>query len=293
MPGFERLTRCLDLTEADIDRAITSSAETKELVSRLVSVARPNEGAPKILLLFARIAAVRPDWLDGDLYLDVNGDEKRTTISVLTELGGGLRERLLPTFTVKVPVSEFARALERHPHVVQPLVVDVKGPTRLVMTTRPQEVPPEPPQVALELQEVAPDSRSDVAATTRSTVPPPFDMGDFARKRTGPAPVAGELPTMRPPTLTGRGNFAYLGEASLLTEAELLQKLGSLERVPRVIAERDDIRALSMDRSMAFVLSQIDGVSTLEMIVDVSGMPRLDALRILFALLAQDAIETR
>jgi hypothetical protein len=38
------------------------------------------------------------------------------------------------------------------------------------------------------------------------------------------------------------------------------------------------------------LLSLVDGMSTIEELLDISGMPRLDALRILYGLLDQRAI---
>lgn len=68
-----------------------------------------------------------------------------------------------------------------------------------------------------------------------------------------------------------------------------IARIGPLERVPQVIVPRDQLRWLSIDHRAGFVLSLIDGVSTVEMVLDVSGMPELDALRIL-ADLAQQRI---
>jgi hypothetical protein len=64
-------------------------------------------------------------------------------------------------------------------------------------------------------------------------------------------------------------------------------RLGPLDRVPTVIVQSTQLRWLSMDHRAGFVLSLIDGLSTLEMILDVSGMPRLDTMRILQELLQQ------
>lgn len=66
-------------------------------------------------------------------------------------------------------------------------------------------------------------------------------------------------------------------------------RIGPLDRVPMVMVARDQLRWLSIDHRAGFVLSLVDGVSSLEMILDVSGMPELDALRIL-AELAQERI---
>ena len=70
-------------------------------------------------------------------------------------------------------------------------------------------------------------------------------------------------------------------------------RVGPLERVPTVAVARDQLRWLSIDHRAGFVLSLIDGVSSVEMILDVSGMPELDALRILSELAQQRIISFR
>ena len=70
-------------------------------------------------------------------------------------------------------------------------------------------------------------------------------------------------------------------------------RIGPLERVPVVMVPRDQLRWLSIDHKAGFVLSLVDGVSSLEMIIDVSGMPELDTLRILSELAQQRIIALR
>jgi hypothetical protein len=70
-------------------------------------------------------------------------------------------------------------------------------------------------------------------------------------------------------------------------------RIGPLDRVPLVMVPRDQLRWLSIDHRAGFVLSLVDGVSSLEMILDVSGMPELDALRILSELAQQRIIRFR
>jgi hypothetical protein len=64
-------------------------------------------------------------------------------------------------------------------------------------------------------------------------------------------------------------------------------KLAPLNRTPVVIVPRSQMRWLSIDHRAGFVLSLIDGSVSVETILDVSGMPRLDALRILHELVQQ------
>lgn len=72
-----------------------------------------------------------------------------------------------------------------------------------------------------------------------------------------------------------------------------ITKIGPMDRVPMVMVPRDQLRWLSIDHRAGFVLSLVDGVSSLEMILDVSGMPELDALRILTELAQQRIISFR
>lgn len=68
-------------------------------------------------------------------------------------------------------------------------------------------------------------------------------------------------------------------------------RLGSTAQVPRVIVSPEEIRWLTLDHRAGFLLSCIDGRSSIEEILDVSGMPALEALRILYTLLQQQIID--
>jgi hypothetical protein len=70
-------------------------------------------------------------------------------------------------------------------------------------------------------------------------------------------------------------------------------RLGSTSQVPKIVLPADQIRWLTLDHRSGFLLSCIDGISTIEEILDVSGMVPLDALRILCDLLQQQVIEMR
>jgi hypothetical protein len=69
-----------------------------------------------------------------------------------------------------------------------------------------------------------------------------------------------------------------------------VSRLGGTAGVPQIAVPPDQIRWLSLDHKSGFLLSLIDGMSRIEEILDVSGMPELDALRILFELLQQNVI---
>lgn len=67
-------------------------------------------------------------------------------------------------------------------------------------------------------------------------------------------------------------------------------RLGPMDQVPTVVVPSDQITWLSLDHRAGFLLSLVDGVSNIEEILDVSGMSRLDALRIMYTLAQQNVI---
>jgi hypothetical protein len=136
MGSFDHIERCFALGDEDVASAVVSRDATKALLDHLAFIAKPNEGAPKILLVFAMMATTACDWLDGELRVEIIGDGEISVVELMTELGGGLRERALPSFAVGVPLSEFVRAVERVPRMVQPLLVKAKSERRLVLVSK-------------------------------------------------------------------------------------------------------------------------------------------------------------
>ena len=66
--------------------------------------------------------------------------------------------------------------------------------------------------------------------------------------------------------------------------------IGSLERVPVLVAPLADVDAMALDYRAAFVVWQIDGHTSLDAILDVSGMPALETLRIVSELVRREII---
>lgn len=67
-------------------------------------------------------------------------------------------------------------------------------------------------------------------------------------------------------------------------------RLGSLDQVVAMAVASDQIRWLTLDHRAGFLLSLVDGHSTIDQILDISGMTRLDALRIMYQLVDQRVI---
>lgn len=67
-------------------------------------------------------------------------------------------------------------------------------------------------------------------------------------------------------------------------------KLGGFDRVPRQVIASEEVIWLSLNHRAGFILSQIDGTLTYEDLLALSGMPRLDTVRVLAELLKERVI---
>jgi hypothetical protein len=110
------------------------------------------------------------------------------------------------------------------------------------------------------------------------TLPPPFDLEEFARAQLehDHARVA---PSDRP---TEPGLDPAQSESRLRPSIAL----GSLAQVPRLAMPLHELRGRPLNHQAGFLLSLVDGVATLEELLDVCAMPRIDAMCILAELVA-------
>lgn len=94
--------------------------------------------------------------------------------------------------------------------------------------------------------------------------------------------------------LEDRPDFAgarrYVEEARDRLRQMYLEKLGSGEQILRVMMHPGDIQTLSLDHRAGFLISLIDGVATIDDVLDMSGMAALDVLRLLFEMREQGVV---
>ena len=69
-------------------------------------------------------------------------------------------------------------------------------------------------------------------------------------------------------------------------------KIGPFDATPRLLLSGEELIWLNLNHRAGFILSQVDGYVTYEDLVALSGMPRLDTLRILCTLLQEGVIGT-
>lgn len=196
---FAVIESCIELTSEHAVEAASSLESIRAFLARMAEIARPDEGCPKVLMVVARLAG--QDWLDGELRAELTGDEASTTLTLISEFGAGIRERLLPAVTFKdVPLDEFSRALALAPALAQPLRVK-DGGGKIVLA--PPQTPDEqmnsapPPAFALDERSLGEDQRR--------TAPPVADAVALVEKevvRRSPPPPNGFAAALGPPPET-------------------------------------------------------------------------------------------
>lgn len=67
-------------------------------------------------------------------------------------------------------------------------------------------------------------------------------------------------------------------------------KIGDFDRAPRVLISGEEVIWLNLNHRAGFILSQIDGSVSYEDLIALSGMPRLDTVRILADLISNNVI---
>jgi hypothetical protein len=85
----------------------------------------------------------------------------------------------------------------------------------------------------------------------------------------------------------------YVNECRTKLEALYAFSMGSPYRIPALRVPREILRARNLDHQVGFVLSLIDGRSSVEEITDVCPLPAPDVLKILFDLVEYGTIEVR
>ncbi len=147
-----------------------------------------------------------------------------------------------------------------------------------------QAAAPPAPAASEPSQEIVFDDPVELSTADEPVTPDPKTLIKEARDRFGLHDFDGVLECIEalPPELQqGEEARNLVAEArrNLLRMYE--SKIGDFERVPRVTISDEEIIWLNLNHRAGFILSQIDGMVTFEDLVSLSGMPRLDTVRIL------------
>jgi hypothetical protein len=110
-----------------------------------------------------------------------------------------------------------------------------------------------------------------------------FEVGDFSGALTLAAKILEEEPEHVDAQL-------YAEHCRDVLKQMYISNLGGLRRVPQIAVSPEQLRWLALDHRAGFLLSQLDGHSTFEELLDVCGMPPFDAICLLVQLLQQNVI---
>jgi len=141
----------------------------------------------------------------------------------------------------------------------------------------PPSPAPLPPTPIVVPESLAPPARMSLAGFKAPTAPPPRPPTSVPPRSRYPLPppIASSAPPPRAST----------------SPSAAPADLGPLDSVPRVVMAPAELTKLSLDPRAGFVLSRVDGVTSLEEILDMCGMPREDATAVLLDLVAKKIIE--
>jgi hypothetical protein len=81
------------------------------------------------------------------------------------------------------------------------------------------------------------------------------------------------------------------GEIAAELEKIRVGVIGPLDRTPKLKVAMAEIGDMNLDHRAGYILSQIDGLSTFEDVIELSGMSRLETLGVFATLVEQDLIE--
>jgi hypothetical protein len=89
----------------------------------------------------------------------------------------------------------------------------------------------------------------------------------------------------------GTASSARPTDSAAKAEQIELERFGSLTRVPRLAISVDALRQMTLDPATSLLLWLVDGKTSLQGLLDVCGMPRIQAVRIFGSLSFLGVIE--
>lgn len=185
---------------------------------------------------------------------------------------GEPRPRRLPSAQLDDPLRDVDHDLDTETRSSHPLPIEQR-------VTPVQETPAE----LFELDLTPPPAAAPEADPAVRDMKERYAVGDF----TGALVIAESVLETDPEDLEAR---RYAQSCRDVLMQMYAARLGALTQVVTVAIPSDQIRWLSLDHRAGFLLSLVDGTSSVEELLDICGMPRLDALRILYMLLEQRVI---
>jgi hypothetical protein len=80
-------------------------------------------------------------------------------------------------------------------------------------------------------------------------------------------------------------------KCNVLLERQYVKIMGSTKSIPMLRVSPEELRDKALDPRAGFILSLVDGATPVETLLDLSSMPRLEALRLMYELTVERVIE--
>lgn len=183
---------------------------------------------------------------------------------------------LVPQRPSQLPPPADAWARDRHARRV-PTPSPLPAPARPTRQIRAQRAPTPPPMPALR-----PEGGALDLVDRKKPSSPTLDIGAEMHERFALGDFSGAL-QLAELTLGAQPDREDAKEVAERARERLIHlyssRFGSLARVPVVAVRDGDLRWLGLDHRAVFLLSRVDGRATLEELLEVGGMPRVEALK--------------
>jgi len=142
-----------------IELAVQSPGYCAEMLEQLAA----RGDVTTLLALFAQLGSPRCLWLEGDLAVELFEEDDGVRVRVLEEVGQGLRERVLPTITLKLTLATVLSEIYETPELLGELRIERVSARCALLLLASEE-------------EAVPSSTFEISETCLSVPPPPVVM---------------------------------------------------------------------------------------------------------------------
>jgi hypothetical protein len=139
---YAPLARCSEIPEKDVIAALVSRGECAALLQRIAADPSARSAARALLELVGRLATPACAWLEGELAVELFEENEGMKVRVMSELGAGLRERVLPAITIGLALDDLLVIFEKRRYLTALLRVERVSSRCALLLASPLEAAP-------------------------------------------------------------------------------------------------------------------------------------------------------
>ena len=139
---YASLARSSDLPERDVIAALISRDECAALLARIAANPSARSASRALLDLIGRLGTPACTWLEGALAVELFEEETGTKVRVMSDIGAGLRERVVPVVVLAQPLADLVVAFERRTELTTFLRLErVSSRCALILASEEESAP--------------------------------------------------------------------------------------------------------------------------------------------------------